>query len=134
MRRAVAVAVAALVAMLVVAGCGSSVRNHISDHYEFHDRRNGVETYHSPDPVGRTVAAIVARDRPVARAADGGFEYLRYNDDIVAVSAAPRGGSIITVEDLQDRYSSGGYSHLGPGFRPASPAAGYSSGGSGSAK
>ncbi|MGW0026449.1 DUF4247 domain-containing protein [Rhodococcus sp. CX] len=119
---------------LAVAGCGAPVRDWLADTYELRDRNGDVATYYSPDPVGITVANIVDEMEPAARSADGGREYLRYDDDIVTVGAAPGGGSTITVEDLGGRYSSGGYAYLGPGFTPGSPAAGNTSGGSGDAK
>ncbi|MFD6893186.1 DUF4247 domain-containing protein [Rhodococcus sp. NPDC060086] len=122
------------VALLITAACGSQARDHIVDTYEHRGTSGDIDTYYSPDPVGTTVSRIVAADQPAARQADGGREYLRYDDDIVTVGAAPEGGSTITVEDLDGRYSSGGFVFLGPGFTPGSPAAGNTSGGSGSAK
>lgn len=122
------------VAVLITAGCGSQVRDYIADTYEHRGSSGDIDTYYSPDPVGTTVSQIVANDEPAARKADGGNEYLRYNDDIVTVGAAPAGGSTITVEDLDGRYSSGGFVFLGTGFTPGSPASGNTSGGSGSAK
>ncbi len=77
---------------------------------------------------------IVDEDEPAARKADGGNEYLRYNDDIVTVGPAAGGGSNISVEDLDGRYRGGHFVYLGPGFTPGSPAAGNTSGGSGDAK
>jgi hypothetical protein len=70
---------------------------------------------------------------PAARQADGSAEYLRYDDDIVVVSAAP-GGSTVVAEDLDSRYRSGHYRHLGSGFDPGSPAGSYSGGGPGDVK
>lgn len=120
--------------VLFVAGCGSSVGNYIDDNYEDRGKRGDIATYHSPDPVGTTVSDIVAAQPPAARSADGGREYLRYNDDIVIVGAAPEGGSTVTVEDIDGRFSGGAFIFLGPGFRPGSPASGNISGGSGGAK
>lgn len=122
------------VMVLATASCGSQVRDHIASTYEHRTTSGDTSTYFSPDPVGTTVSAIVAQEEPAARRADGGNEYLRYDDDIVIVGAAPGGGSTITVEDLDGRYSSGGFIFLGPGFTPGSPAAGNTSGGSGGAK
>ncbi|MFZ2530323.1 MAG: DUF4247 domain-containing protein [Rhodococcus sp. (in: high G+C Gram-positive bacteria)] len=132
-KRAVA-AVALGAAVLFAAGCGAPVRDWLSDTYELRDRTGGVTTYYSPDPVGTTVSRIVDEREPAARSADGGREYLRYDDDIVTVGSAAGGGSAVTVEDIGGRYSSGGYAYLGPGFTPGSPAAGNISGGSGGAK
>lgn len=120
--------------VLCTAGCGSSVRDYIDGTYESRGSNGDIATYHSRDPVGTTVTAIVDDTEPAARSADGGSEYLRYDDDIVAVAAAPEGGSTITVEDIDGRYRSGAFVYLGPGFTPGSPAAGNTSGGSGDAK
>lgn len=132
-KRMVAAIVLGVVA-LSVAGCGAPVRDWLADTYQLRNSAGDVDTYYSPDPVGTTVTRIVDEMEPAARSADGGREYLRYDDDIVTVGAASGGGSTITVEDLGGRYSSGGYTYLGPGFTPGSPASGNTSGGSGSAK
>ncbi|WP_346764602.1 DUF4247 domain-containing protein [Rhodococcus sp. HNM0569] len=124
----------ALVALLATA-CGSQVRGYIDDTYTLTNTSGDTATYSSRDPIGTTVASIVGKKAPAARKADGGNEYLRYDDDIVTVSAAAGGGSTIRVEDIDGNYRSGGFAYLGPGFTPGSPAGGSAgSGGSGSAK
>ncbi|HVE96602.1 MAG TPA: DUF4247 domain-containing protein [Pseudonocardiaceae bacterium] len=122
-----------LVAALVIAGCGmgNDVRDVIAKNYVLQGRSGDTATYFSRDPVGPTTSRIVDAVNPAARQADGGSEYLRYDDDIVSVSAAP-GGSTVRVEDLDSRYHSGFFGFLGPGFRPGSPAGG--SGGPGDVK
>lgn len=124
----------AIATMLLTAGCGGGVRDHIADKYAHRGTQGDIATYYSPDPVGTTVERIVRDDAPAARKADGSNEFLRYNDDIVTVGPAPGGGSTINVEDLDGRYRSGHFTYLGTGFTPGSPAAGNTSGGSGSAK
>jgi hypothetical protein len=126
--------VAALLAVLL-AGCGlgGGVRGFVDDTYTLQDRFDDTAVYASPDPVGTTTATIANAIEPAARAADGGSEYLRYDDDIVIVSAAPA-GSTVRVEDLDDRYRNGFFVFLGPGFRPGSPAAGVGGGGPGDVK
>lgn len=116
-----------LAAALVLAGCGigSDVRNVINDTYPLRNRSGDIATYGSRDPVGLTTSRIVGAVRPAARQSDGGSEYLRYDDDIVAVSPAPGGGSTVRVEDLDGRYRNGFFAFLGPGFRPGSPAGGF---------
>ncbi len=110
-------------------------KDFIADNYSKTSQDGDVVLYSSKDPVGTTVSRIVDADEPAARSADGGNEYLRYDDDIVTVSSASGGGSTIKVEDIDGTYRSGGYAYLGPGFNPGSPAGGSSgSGGSGSAK
>jgi len=123
------------VALLVLTGCGSgsSVRNFLADTYGRGTVAGDTRIYTSRDPVGTVTARIADAVRPAARKADGGNEYLRYNDDIVTVSPAA-GGSTIRVEDTNGRYRRGYYGFLGPGFRPGSPAGGASDGGPGDAK
>ncbi|MDN5858493.1 MAG: DUF4247 domain-containing protein [Pseudonocardia sp.] len=129
--------VAALLGVAVLlAGCGSSdeVRSFIADTYALQGTSGDSATYLSDAPVGTTTAAIVAAVPPAAHDAADQSEYLRYDDDIVVITAAAAGGSTVRVEDLDDRYSRGYYTFLGPGFRPGSPAAGSGSGGPGDAK
>ncbi len=120
------------VAAVVLAGCGtgSDVRNIIQGIYALQSRSGDITTYGSRDPVGTTTSRIVGAVPPATRKADGGSEYLRYNDDIVVVSPAP-GGSTVRVEDLDGRYRNGFFSFLGPGFRPGSPAGGFGGGSGG---
>jgi len=131
--RARSLATTLLAAVLVLAGCGSGndVRDFIEDTYALQSRNGDAATYASNEPVGRTASRIVGAVNPAARQADGGSEYLRYDDDIVIVSAAS-GGSTVRVEDLDGRYRNGFFAFLGPGFRPGSPAGG--SGGPGDVK
>ncbi|MGY1603250.1 DUF4247 domain-containing protein [Geodermatophilus sp. SYSU D00815] len=127
---------ALLVALVVLAGCGGSdtqVRGYLDDTFGNGTGSGDTRTYSSPDPVGTVTARIADAVRPAARAADGGNEYLRYDDDIVTVSPATNGSSI-RVEDLDRRYRSGFFAYLGPGFTPGSPAGGASDGGPGDAK
>ncbi|HVE62723.1 MAG TPA: DUF4247 domain-containing protein [Mycobacteriales bacterium] len=133
--RARSLATPLLATALVLTGCGggNDVRNFVQDTYVLQNRSGDTATYLSNDPVGSTTARIVGAVNPAARQADGGSEYLRYNNDIVIVSAAP-GGSTVRVEDLNSRYRSGFFGFLGPGFRPGSPAAGSSGGGPGGVK
>lgn len=122
----------AVVVAVLLAGCGgpSSVQRFVADTYEPRGMSRDTSTYFSTDPVGTTAARIAERERPEARQADGGSEYLRYNRDIVIVSAAP-GGSSIRIEDLGGGYSGGAFVFLGPGFNPGSPAGGSRGGGFG---
>jgi hypothetical protein len=115
---------------VLLTGCSGSsdIRRFLDDTYQRESSQGDSATYSSGDPVGTTVARIVARKQPAARQADGGSEYLRYDDDIVIVSAAP-GGSTIRIEDLDDGYRGGAFIFLGPGFNPGSPAGGLGGGG-----
>lgn len=127
---------ALLTAVLLLAGCGvgRDVRDVVASTYRFQSRTGDTEVYTSGDPVGPTTTTIVNAIPPAARAADGGAEYLRYDDDIVIVQPAPA-GSTVRIEDLDGRFSRGGFLFLGvPGFRPGSPAAGGLGGGPGDVK
>jgi hypothetical protein len=131
--RSLAAVLAAAALLLGGCGVGNGVDDHIEDTYELQNRSGDSATYLATTPVGATAAAIAAAVPPAARQADGGAEYLRYDDDIVIVSAAP-GGSTVHIEDLDERYRSGYFLFLGPGFRPGSPAGGAISGGPGDSK
>ena len=122
--------VAAVALLVLLAGCSGSsdIRRFLDDTYPRVSTQGDSATYASGEPVGTTVARLVGRQQPAARQADGGAEYLRYDDDIVIVSAAP-GGSRIRVEDLDDGYRGGAFIFLGPGFTPGSPAGGSGGGG-----
>lgn len=121
--------------VLFASACGSGAHDHIRDTYQHQSSQGDTDTYHSNESVGTTAAAIANAKRPSARQADGGSEYLRYNDDIVIVSSAAGGGSTVRVEDIDGGYRGGAFIFLGPGFNPHSPAgAAGGSGGSGWAK
>lgn len=117
-------------ALLTSCSGQSDIRTFIADTYEQRSSTRDAATFASPDPVGTTTARIVQRKEPAARQADGGSEYLRYDRDIVIVSAAPAGSSI-RVEDLGGGYSGGAFVFLGPGFNPGSPSGGVRGGGGG---
>ncbi|MCZ2860468.1 DUF4247 domain-containing protein [Blastococcus sp. VKM Ac-2987] len=126
---------AALLVAVLLAGCGSGtrIRDFLENTYERTEIVGDASVYASPDPVGTTTEAIVDAVPPAERQADGGNEYLRYDDDIVIVSAAP-GGSSVRVEDLDGRYRGGFFAFLGPGFRPGSPVGTGGGGGPGDVK
>ncbi|HKR51222.1 MAG TPA: DUF4247 domain-containing protein [Pseudonocardiaceae bacterium] len=132
--RARSLATTLLATALVLAGCGTGndIRGFVGNTYALQNRNGDTATYFSKDPVGLTTSRIASAVKPAARKADGGSEYLRYDDDIAIVSAAP-GGSTVRVEDLDSRYRSGFFGFLGPGFSPGSPA-GSGSGGPGDVK
>src|SRR5918997_1823994 len=128
------VATALVAAALILAGCGfdNDVRDFIDNTYALQNRFGDTAIYASDDPVGPTTSTIVNAVNPAARQSDGTAEYLRYDDDIVIVSAA-LGGSTVRVEDLDDRYRGGFFAFLGAGFRPGAPGTG-SGGGPGEVK
>jgi hypothetical protein len=125
--RRAATAVVTALALLLVAACssqGDRVRDYLRDAYGDPTRAGDSETFRADVPVGTATERIVDRVDPAARQADGGNEYLRYDEDIVIVSPAAGGGSTIRVEDLDDGFRGGAFVFLGPGFRPGSPARG----------
>lgn len=125
---------AALALLLTACGGSGDVRGYLRDEFGDSARSGESETWQTSSPVGTVTGRIVGARDPLARRADGGNEYLRYDDDVVIVSPAPGGGSSIVAEDLDGRYRSGGFLFLGPGFSPGSPAAGSGDGGPGDAK
>lgn len=127
--RARSVATALVAAALVLAGCGfgNDVRDFINNTYVLQSSNDDTAVYASDAPVGPTTSTIVNAVNPAARQSDGSAEYLRYDDDIVIVSAAP-GGSTVRVEDLDSRYRGGFFAFLGPGFRPGAPGTGFGGG------
>ena len=124
-----------IAAVVLLAGCGvgADIRDFLAETYELQSSSDDTAVYSSPDPVGSTTETIVEAVPPAERAADGGNEYLRYDDDIVIVSAAAD-GSTVRVEDVDGRYSRGAFVFLGPGFRPGSPAGGGAGSGPGFGK
>jgi hypothetical protein len=111
--RARSVATVLVASALILAGCGydGDVRDFINDTYVLQSSNGDTAVYASDDPVGPTTSTIVNAVNPAARQSDGGSEYLRYDDDIVIVSAA-LGGSTVRVEDLDGRYRGGFFAFL----------------------
>jgi hypothetical protein len=104
------------------------IKNHVADTYRLYNAGSDESRY-ACDGSPRAVAdQIAAYQTPEARATDRGTEYLRYNDDVVSVGPDGTRPCSVRVEDIDKRYSSGGFIFLGPGFTPGSPAGG--SGGS----
>lgn len=128
---AVAGALVALGAVLLVWGMvllNKNVRGYIGENYRQYSADGGDGRYECGGSPTAVADAIAAYDAPESRASDRGSEYLRYPDDIVIVGPDGRYPCSIRVEDINSRYSGGGFIFLGPGFTPGSPAG--SSGGS----
>lgn len=108
---------------------GNNVRSYLDGNYERYSQDADGARYwcggQSPQEVSYQLAQHV---EPEAKATDRGTEYLRYENDIVSVGPDTNGECAIRVEDIDARYSGGGFIFLGPGFTPGSPAGG--SGGS----
>jgi hypothetical protein len=104
------------------------VRSHVADTYREYSRDGDGVRYACDGSPAVVADEIAARAEPEARATDRGTQYLRYEDEVVTVG---RDGTLpcsVRVEDINARYSGGGFIFLGPGFTPGSPAGG--SGGS----
>lgn len=113
---------ALLLALLTGCGAGSDVRSFLDDTFDEQSESGDTSTYLAAAPVAAATSQITGAVPPAARASDAGTEYLRFDDDIVAVSPAS-GGSTVRVEDLDGPYRDGAYAYLGQGFTPGSPAA-----------
>ncbi|HET6635808.1 MAG TPA: DUF4247 domain-containing protein [Streptomyces sp.] len=101
--------VVAVVALgLLATGCGENdvPSNWISQQYHYDGVSNG---YLDRSDAPRKVAdEIDAHTKAADRLSDGGMVFLRYDEDMVAVSRHGS-GSLIEVEDYDDGYRRWGY-------------------------
>jgi Domain of unknown function (DUF4247) len=104
------------------------VKSHVADTYRLYNTDSDGVRYECDGPPRAVADQIAGYRAPEARATDRGSEYLRYDDDMVIVGPDQGRPCSVRVEDIDARYSSGGFIFLGPGFTPGSPAGG--SGGS----
>jgi Domain of unknown function (DUF4247) len=107
---------------------GNDVRTHLTDNYREYNRDADGIRYACDGTPGTVASNIAGQHEPEARATDLDSVYMRYEDDIVIVGPDGNRPCSIRVEDVDARYSGGGFIFLGPGFTPGSPAGG--SGGS----
>jgi hypothetical protein len=100
------------------------IRSYIAAHYQEYGRDADGTRYLCTGPVPKVADTLAGYQRPQARAASGGAQYLRYDQAIVTVG--PDGGHpcSIRVESLNAGYSHGAFIFLGPGFYPGSPSGG----------
>ncbi len=99
--------------VLVVAGIGGifaltqrgSVREHVLSTYEVVESEGDSYTLHSDDTVSRTAADIRGAWKPAEELVDPGGTFLRYSDDIVAVTPDPEGGSTVYLDDEDRGYN-----------------------------
>ena len=107
-------------------------RSYIDDHYALVSRQGDSAVYSSPKPASAVVKEISGRWSPADRVVDPSGYFLRYSDDMVAVS--PQGtGSRIYVDD-EDRGYTRWFPYVGgvwgtssgraEGFRGGGPGAG----------
>jgi hypothetical protein len=112
------------------------IRSYIASHYQEYSRDAGGTRYLCTGSPAQVADTLTGYQNPAARAANGGSEYLRYDDAIVSVGADGTHPCSIRVEDLAAGYSHGAFIFLGPGFYPGSPSrgSGGSTGGPGGTK
>ena len=99
--------------VLVVAGIGGifaltqrgSVREHVLSTYQVVESEGDSYTLRSEDTVSRTAADIRSAWRPAEELVDPGGTFLRYSDDIVAVTPDPDGGSTVFLDDEERGYN-----------------------------
>ena len=104
-------AVVALV--LVVAGVAGifalsqrgSVRSHVLNSYDVVSQDGDSYVLRSPDTVSATAADIRSAWKPAEEVVDPGGTFLRYSDDIVAVTPRPEGGSTVYLDDEDRGYN-----------------------------
>jgi hypothetical protein len=112
------------------------IRSYIASHYQEYSHDAGGTRYLCTGSPSEVANALTGYQNPVAHAANGGTEYLRYDDAIVSVGVDGTHPCSIRVEDLAAGYSHGSFIYLGPGFYPGSPSrgSGGSTGGPGGTK
>ncbi|MGV0720967.1 DUF4247 domain-containing protein [Mycolicibacterium elephantis] len=112
------------------------IRTHVAENYPAYSHGAQATNYECTGSPAEVADRLANYKSPEARATDRGSEYLRYNDDVVIVGPDGNRPCTIRVEDVNARYSHGGFIFLGPGFFPGSPAggAGGSPGGPGGSK
>lgn len=100
-------------AVLVLAGIAGifalsqrgSVRSYLVSAYEVVERDGDSYTLRSPEPVTATAADIKQAWKPAEELVDPGGTFLRYSDDIVAVTPSAEGGSTIYLDDEDRGYN-----------------------------
>ncbi len=124
-----------LVALLLLAiPASGSPRKYVADHYRLVARDGDSARYTSPDAAGTVVREITGRWKPYDRHNDPSGYFLRYADDIIAVTPEQTGGSSIWVDD-DDRGYARWYGNVGGWWGTYSgPAENTRGGGPGSGK
>ena len=105
-------ALKALAVVLVLAGIAGivalsqrgSVRAHLLRTYDVVEQDGDSYTLRSPHSVTRTAADISSAWKPAERLIDPGGTFLRYSDDIVAVTPRAEGGSTVYLDDEDRGY------------------------------
>lgn len=119
----------------VFATTRGTLRDHLRENYTLVRTTDGGRSveYSSDRKPSAVAASIAGKWKPAERLSDPSGYFLRYRNDIVAVSAADGGGSRIFVDDERRGYTRwypyiggywGTYSGPGEGFRGGGPGAG----------
>jgi hypothetical protein len=99
------VLVLAGVAGIVALSQRGSVRSHLLRTYDVVEQDGDSYVLRSPDGVTRTAADISSAWKPAERLVDPGGTFLRYSDDIVAVTPRAEGGSTVYLDDEDRGYN-----------------------------
>ena len=82
-----------------------SVRSYVIGEYDVVSREGDSYVLRSPASVTRTAADIKDAWKPAEELVDPGGTFLRYSDDIVAVTPRAEGGSTIYLDDEDRGYN-----------------------------
>ena len=110
MRRPGLVLVALVLVLAGVAGIVAlsqrgSVRSHVLRTYDVVSQDGDSYVLRSPDTVTATAADIRSAWKPAEEVVDPGGTFLRYSDDIVAVTPRAEGGSTVYLDDEDRGYN-----------------------------
>ncbi len=132
---AVLLGLVGLVAIVALAAPAfGSPREFVQDRYRLEEREGDSARFSSPRPPSAVAEEITDRWEPHQRHNDPTGYYLRYADDVIAVTPAAGGGSTIWVDD-EDRGYARWYGRVGGWWGTYSgPAEGTRGGGPGAGK
>ncbi len=127
--------------LLVVAGIGGilaltqrgSVRSYVVRSYDVVSREGDSYVLRSDKGVTATAADIKQAWKPAEELVDPGGTFLRYSDDIVAVTPRAEGGSTIYLDD-EDRGYNRWFVYVGGFWGVGSPVGATRGGGPGAGK
>jgi len=110
MRRPGLVLVALVLVLAGIAGIVAlsqrgSVRAHVLRTYDVVSQDGDSYVLRSPDTVSATAADIRSAWKPAEEVVDTGGTFLRYADDIVAVTPRAEGGSTVYLDDEDRGYN-----------------------------
>jgi hypothetical protein len=100
---AVALVVAGVAGIWALSSRGS-VRSYVVSSYDVVSQDGDSYVLRSPDTVSQTAGDIRSAWKPADVLVDAGGTFLRYSDDIVAVTPDPDGGSTLYLDDEDRGY------------------------------